>query len=127
MNTPKPATPLPWKHEQHDARICISGCEHLHGVYVEHSNPSHNIAGTVKEILAENCEPDDAAYIVHACNVYPQLIADRARLIEALQKTNELVARGHVEGAYNAIAAGPQYAERVMAATASLLRELGEG
>ena len=72
-------------------------------------------------------DPADAAYIVHACNTYPQLVADRARLIAALQKTNELVARGHVEGAYNAIAAGPQYAERVMAATASLLRELGEG
>ena len=104
--------------------------------------------------ICRGANPTNAAYIVHACNslprleadlaelralqvngfdplaaarTYPQLVADRARLIAALQKTNELVARGHVEGAYNAIAAGPQYAERVMAATASLLRELGEG
>ena len=119
MNTPTPESPLPWiddSDHQLDIGSIVTG-EIGKGVSGATTNKSVTI----------NLSADDAAYIVAACNTYPQLVADRARLIAALQKTNELVARGHVEGAYNAIAAGPQYAERVMAATASLLRELGEG
>ena len=119
MNAPKPATPLPWESPgwDGDARIiCASPKGKRRTLAHIEDMPDIGVSADA-----------NATYIVAACNAYPQLVADRARLIAALQKTNELVARGHVEGAYNAIAAGPQYAERVMAATASLLRELGEG
>jgi len=59
-------TPGPWKPEQQDARLCVRGCESLHMVYVERSNPSHNVGGTVKHVIAENCEPEDARLIAAA-------------------------------------------------------------
>ena len=117
MNAPKPATPL------------VSAADAFYAV----PSPSRAIALAIADHKAFCKGSPMLDYIAELqkahdqVDAYPQLVADRAQLIEALQKTNELVARGHVEGAYNAIAAGPQYAERVMAATASLLRELGEG
>ena len=119
MTAPKPATALPWRCNAIKGNRIV-GDASTTDAEKWHLNGANNT-------IARFFRPGDAAFAFAACNTYPQLVADRARLIAALQKTNELVARGHVEGAYNAIAAGPQYAERVMAATASLLRELGEG
>ena len=78
MPTLKPATPLPWSHEQHDARLCMGGCEDLHGLY----HATHNGRDTVKECLAENVQPETAAYIVAACNAYPALVAALRLVVE---------------------------------------------
>ena len=59
-------------------------------------------------------------------NAHPQLTEDRRRLVDALRKTLPLIARGRIEGAYTNTAAGPQYADRVLAGCEALLRELGE-
>ena len=64
-----PATPLPWITPGTDA-----------GEYVLCSNGSKDKRRTVAHIY----EPTDAAYIVHTCNTYPQLVAERQQLIEAL-------------------------------------------
>ena len=70
MSTIKPVTPLPWSAvgphtaEQH---VIMSHRENL---------------GAFKR--------DDAAYIVHACNAYPRLIAEREELIAALREAEKL-------------------------------------
>ena len=61
----KPATPLPWQAV-------------MHGLA-----PYSDIVSGSRQITAAGDE--DAAYIVQACNAYPQLVADRAELIETLK------------------------------------------
>lgn len=68
-----PETPLPWQHEGQDSRLCMRGCEKFHSIYIERSNPSHNVGGTLKTEVAANVEEQDAAFIVHACNSFPQM------------------------------------------------------
>ena len=70
----KPATPLPWRNERSDqGELCI---------YHQWDN-----AGTRQRISTmENVDgQQNAAYIVHACNAYPQLVADREEMREYLR------------------------------------------
>lgn len=66
----------------------------------------------------------NAAYIVAACNAYPRLVADRARLVEALRGISAFVARvSHRKDVSDQI--GVEACRYVHSADA-LLRELGE-
>ena len=47
---------------------------------------SLGVAGYQSVSFASADSHQDAAYIVTACNAYPRLLADRARLIEALRE-----------------------------------------
>ena len=137
MNAPKPATPLPWETPgwDGDARIICASPKGKRRT-LAHIEDMPDIG-----VLADA----NAAYIVHACNslprleadlaelralqvngfdpiaaarVYPQLLADRARLIEAL----------HI---YVAAINSNCFAQNYVTAesrrsAAALLRELGE-
>ena len=106
----RPATFLPLQTEtQFSWPDVTRGCEELHCLYWQ--SPHRNKSGdSIKEYIAENIEPEHAAYIVAACNSYPQLVADRAQLLAALRKLG---------------AGSPSTVRSVNEATA-ILRSLGE-
>ena len=101
MTPLKPATPLPWKYGQ----------------------LSQNVIGPRGQLIAECVEADfdDAAYIVAACNAYPQLVEDRRRLVEALQATMRAIIPLATGRRFT-----PERRETVEQARA-LLAEIGEG
>ena len=68
MTPIKPATPLPWSSHGNDVHSPAP---------VERTKMRKTVANCGHAI-------QDAAYIVHACNTYPQLVAERQQLIEAL-------------------------------------------
>ena len=71
--TAKPATPLPWKHMIDKGRGSLQFDRF--NIYTLADNvPAH----------VRDMEKQDAAYIVTACNAYPQLVEDLAEL-RALQ------------------------------------------
>jgi len=107
----KPATPLPWKiPSQLSPEIFAATHEQGHNIPV----------GSVQTFRGGGAQ--DAEYIVHACNTYPDLVRDRARLLEALRgaenRAQELGDRG---GKVDALECSG-IAEGIRA----LLRELGE-
>ena len=77
MNALKPATPLPY-HVEDDTDIYSVG-----GFFVATTFVPESAVGT-------RIEYEHAAYIVAACNAYPQLVDDRARLVEALHEIDIL-------------------------------------
>ena len=68
--TTKPATPLPWNWMSNDT-------EGRAGILVVQPD------GTFDEV-AQNATREDAAYIVAACNAYPELVA-ALKVMEAMQ------------------------------------------
>ena len=80
MNAPKPATPLPWiltHQESFDYCFDIVSPQPDGGVYIASTGSSKDVDSPCGK---------NAAYIVAACNAYPQLLDDRARLLEALRE-----------------------------------------
>ena len=74
MNKPiQPATPLPWIVNMRKHIISADGFKDV----------ATTADGKVQVAI------DDAAYIVEAANAYPRLLAENARLREALQATQE--------------------------------------
>ena len=104
MTTNKPATPLPFR---------VSLETPSRGAYIKSGKDR---LGTVKL-------EDDAAYIVAACNAFPQLVEDRARLVEALRESfsalDACLNSGDTASALNE-------ADRVLTEYRPILRELGE-
>ena len=101
----KPATPLPWHvtHQRHtDQSFDVVSLCTMGGATV--------VAATGKSADAMSPNGRDAAYIVAACNAYPQLVEDRRRLVEALRDA----------------ALRLEAADRGAADLRALLRELGE-
>ena len=96
MNAPKPATLLPWRVSP----IAPRSIQQESGIW------------SVAECTIDGDR--NAPYIVAACNAYPQLVADRARLVEALRSALSAAKGDWQKGAAWDIAA------------TALLRELGE-
>ena len=102
----KPATPLPWTWLPDEGQFIVS---HKRDI--------------VAEVPCQGAEPQDGAYIVHACNEHPRLERERAKLVEALRSTL---------GALEESAQREQdsemrfYAEKHHSSVVALLRELGE-
>jgi hypothetical protein len=109
-NTTKPATPLPWTmratQESSYAAFKIGA-------------PSNR---TIAAVLDGNANAAaDAAYIVAACNAYPQLVADRQELIAALRELHRCMEWHGQQGHHVAMDAKATYDAR------ALLARLGEG
>ena len=68
-DTTKPATPLPWQSE-----------ENANGA-LQFGNPALPWIAEIWRRGYQAQERANAAYIVAACNGYPQLVADRERLL----------------------------------------------
>ena len=86
MTTIKPATPLQWTVERGDGCFTI---RHAEDGRICSLHYAHGIKAQF------DCQKQDAVYIVHACNAYPRLEAERAKLITALRECmNTLTARG---------------------------------
>ena len=68
MTTNKPATPLPYRYLRDEGQFIVDA--------------NGNI---VAEIPCQGVSPEHGDYLTAACNAYPKLIEDRARLVEALQ------------------------------------------
>ena len=72
----KPVTPLPWKYgEDKMGRKRIFGQEGIECA-----------RALWKAIKTKDERDQNAAYIVEACNAYPQLVFDRERLIRELKE-----------------------------------------
>ena len=77
--TAKPATPLPYAVGVTDKQ------PYALRIYAVAPGPEFDFSvAWVRDVDAATLE-QNAAYIVHACNAYPQLVADRAELIETLK------------------------------------------
>jgi hypothetical protein len=53
----------------------------------------HHFSIKHRDTTVANLYPDgreNAAYIAHACNEYPKLVADRAKLVEALRHLEKM-------------------------------------
>ena len=72
MTAPKPATPLPWTYREDTYQ------PNWWQIWTYDGG-----MGTVAEAIGSET---NAAYIVAACNAYPGLLAERAKLIGALRK-----------------------------------------
>ena len=81
---PKPATPLPWRVvERQNAR----GQALTPGIVGRrYKNVARDWPIAIASAITFEDTNANAAYIVEACNAYPQLIADRAALVAMLQR-----------------------------------------
>ena len=104
----KPATPLPWTSVAPSATRNVSSFSIRSG-----DRPIAALSYYPYTQEARNRTEADAAYIVAACNAYPQLLDDRRRLVEALR----CVAIGPRPGAWPNVAVNNARA---------LLAEIGE-
>ena len=92
-----PATPLPWHYEQHNGD--------RPSLYLGKPSyqPAYIYSGDIR-ICGFQHMPNDAAYIAHACNKYPELVAalrdlrrdetlddDDARLVNTRAKVDALL------------------------------------
>lgn len=78
----KPATPLPWKApflEDGDSEITITDIEQEFGIAVVHEKYSESV------VAAKH----NAAYIVTACNLFPELV-EMAEELNKLIESDEL-------------------------------------
>lgn len=71
MPSPKPATSLPWY-------------ELVGSIYGE--APKNRFQSREKVAEVVDCIGNDAAYIVHACNAYPQLVQALARILGEVEQ-----------------------------------------
>ena len=69
MTTKKPATPLPWITEYDERGTCF-----LRGADLRPGNAVMNTRRTAGKL--------NVAYIAHACNAYPQLVAALRALVK---------------------------------------------
>ena len=92
-----PATPLPW-----EALGDMVHCGDDH--------PRIIAASFDRSAASKRGDEQNAAYAAHACNEYPKLVEDRAKLVEALREVRrEMVGKQFIVGPIN-----------------RLLREIGE-
>ena len=124
MSTPKPATPLPWTVAQAgDPNNVPRIMSPAGGVAVLCINRFMGDKGPSKDELQQ------AAYIVAACNAYPRLVADRARLVEALRDAiPALILLGNYIGNDWKGGGGIEAFDRcaIIGQARALLREIGE-
>ena len=104
MNAPKPATPLPWKS---DSPMAIDR-DRKRAITV-YGTPIAGVANMIEYGGPHSKAYDDAAYIVHASNAYPELVAALRYLASKVEDGDD--ALGTQQG-------------RVMAQ--DLLRKIGE-
>ena len=78
---PEPASGLPWRAGGSDmVSFTIDGQRSFKNIYGQETAPHHTLDERVPVAVARAMGDDcrqDAAYIVHACNAYPNLVADR--------------------------------------------------
>ena len=119
MTTIAPATPLPWSvSHPHSGRLLS---------LLRQSDEDFNKFAPLTGIHADpqmrrdrERAKKDEAYRLHAANAYPELVEDRRKLVEALQKTNDALKLSLARS-------GHHYGDSPILENIDLLRSLGEG
>ena len=89
MTTNKPATPLPW-HSTHPLDMNRNPFQEAVRVDAAPGQPSVAVMVEYGEKYQKGKRTRDAAYIVHACNAYPELVAALRHAISELNDADAL-------------------------------------